>query len=330
MECRHSKTCAVPGLRPVQGLRTGLVVDPTEAAVLAQAYQLVADGGSLVAASRLFIASGLPTRRGGKWTPSTIRTALRSPRNAGLVAHRGEVVAEASHGQRIVPVDLWQRVHAILDDPERRTSPGRPANTIMSGIARCGRCGGPMNASMKTDRPGRPKRPVYICAREQHLSRNRHLIDEPVLDLVRNWLVEQRDALAPWAQPSAGPAQMKAAAEVTDLTNRLGALAELAAAGELSPDDFAAAARSIRARLADAKRRAVVSAGKPAVANLLAAADPVAAYDELVGGDVEGLRAVLREVLDEVVVMPGKTGDEGLQVRWAATGASAPAPAADA
>ena len=56
---------------PRSGLRTGLVIDPGEAAVLAQAYQLVADGGSLIAATRLFTASGLPTRRGGNWTPAT-------------------------------------------------------------------------------------------------------------------------------------------------------------------------------------------------------------------------------------------------------------------
>jgi len=87
-------------------VRTGLVVDDVESHVLAEAYQLIADGGSLLAATRLFANSGLPTRKGGQWKPSTVRTALMNPRNAGLVAHRGEIVSEARDGQRIVSVEL--------------------------------------------------------------------------------------------------------------------------------------------------------------------------------------------------------------------------------
>jgi hypothetical protein len=71
------------------------------------------------------------------------------------------VVAEAADGQQIVPVALWQRVQGILTDPERRTSPGRPSGTPLSGIARCGKRGGPMNASNKWEKGGR-RRLVYL------------------------------------------------------------------------------------------------------------------------------------------------------------------------
>ena len=177
---------------------------------------LIADGGSLLAATRLFAGAAVPTRKGGQWKPSTVRTALMNPRNAGLVGHRGEIVSEARDGQRIVSVELWQRVQSILEDPARRRSPGRPAKTALSAIAVCGRCGGPMNASKKSDGHGKAtKRPVYICAREQHLSRSRQLVDEPVLALVRAWLVRNAETIAREAQHDAGPAQAKAATEVT-------------------------------------------------------------------------------------------------------------------
>ena len=317
LHCRHSKACAVPGLRPVQGMRTGLEVQPDEGPLLARAYQLVADGGSVRAATRLFTDSGLSTRRGGKWTPETIRHALQNARNAGLVAHRGEVVAEAADGQRIVPVELWQRVQSILDDPDRRTSPGRPAHTIMSGIAVCGRCGGPMNASNKHDGRGTTrKRPVYICAREQHLSRSRHLVDDYVVPLVRDWLVREKDTALQLARPGVGPAQTQAAAEVADLKDRLNSLGELVAGGQLDPDDYASAtAASGRGWFT----RSVVQPcppGKPAVATVLTAPDPSAAFDELVANDLETLRAVLREVLDAVVVVPGRRGTDGLEIQW--------------
>lgn len=154
------------------------------------------------------------------------------------------------------------------------------------------------------------------------MSRSRHLVDDPVVGLVRDWIAVNRDVIAAHAQPGAGPAQTKAAAEVGDLTNRLGALSELVTTGELEPEDYAVATQSIRTRLVDAKRRAVVSAGKPSLARLLAFEDPAIEFDRLVVEDVEALRAALREILDAVVVIPGKRGPDGLEVQWSEWAAS--------
>lgn len=315
-ECRHPATCTEPGRRPRLGSRAGIEPDLAEAPVLADAYQLVADGGSVAAAARLFTDRGVPTRRGGKWSTSSLRNALLNPRNAGFVTHKGDVVAEAADGHRIVAVDLWQRVHTRLSDPDRRTAPGRPAGTVLSGIARCGRCGGPMNASNKWERNGTAK-PVYVCAREHHLTRRRNLIDDPVLSLVRGWLIANVSEIARHAGSDAGPAQSRAAEEVVELTNRLDSLAELFAEGALDPADYAKSAGLIRERLADAKRRAVVSAGKPATARLLEANDVGAAFDRLAGDDdPEPLRLVLRELLDGVDVPPERGAAPLL--RWSA------------
>ena len=164
-----------------------------------------------------------------------------------------------------------------------------------------------MNASKKTDGHGNAKkRAVYICAREQHLSRSRQLVDEPVLAFVREWLGRNAKTIARGAQPDAGPAQAKAADEVTELYNRLLALSELVASGSLDPTDYANATTSIRTKLLDAQRRSVASAGKPATALLLASDNIGAAFDELATADNrEPLRQVLREVLDKVIAYLG-------------------------
>jgi site-specific DNA recombinase len=239
---------------------------------------------------------------------------------AGLVAYQGRVVGEAKRGPAIIPVGLWERVQARLSDPARRTSPGRPAGTALSGIAVCGKCGGPMNASNKHGKGG-VIAPVYLCSRFQHLSRRRPLVDEPVLSTVGDWLVENREAIAAHAMPVTSGPQMAAVHEVAALTERLDVLASQVAAGELDPTDYAAATRHIRGRLADAQRRAAVIAGRPATIRLLSAADVGAEWDRLCSADdVEPLRAVLREVLDRVVVRAATAARptlDDIEIAWA-------------
>jgi DNA invertase Pin-like site-specific DNA recombinase len=318
--CTHARTCTAPGQRPRQGSRAGLRIHPGEAAAVAEMFQLVADGGSVRAATRLLRDRGHTGATGRPFTPETVRRVLTNPRHAGLVAHQGKVVGEAADQQAIVAVEVWHTVQARLSDPSRRTTPGRPAGTPLSGIASCGKCGGPMNASNKwNSRGGSKPTPVYICSRHQHLTRRRALVDEPVLTSVGSFLVEKADALTAQVAPATAGVEAGAAREVQALTDRLAALSDLAAAGELDPADYAATARSVRARLVDAQARAVAVAGRPATARLLASDDVAAHWQALVDApDVEPLRAVLREMLDSVVVVPGAQGFDGFEVRWSA------------
>ena len=63
-----------------------------------------------------------------------------APRNAGLSVYRGEVVGSA-RWPAILAEDTWRGVVAVLDDPGRRTTPGRPPRWLLSGLAVCGVCG---------------------------------------------------------------------------------------------------------------------------------------------------------------------------------------------
>jgi|GEM_PF-987933 len=88
-----------------------------------------------------FNAAGLLTSRGGLWQRDQFARMLCSPRHAGLITIRGELIGEEANPARppIVTREEWERMCALL--AARR--PGRPLGRVhvLSGLVRCGRCG---------------------------------------------------------------------------------------------------------------------------------------------------------------------------------------------
>ena len=123
---------------PRKGTRRGLRPHPVEGPALAEAYAQIVAGSSLRSVTA-WLASQVPYGTKGAPLESTaVRGALLSPRNAGLVALHGQIVAEATDPARIVDRDLWDRARVILTDPQRRKSPGgrpRPRWPRCSGAA---------------------------------------------------------------------------------------------------------------------------------------------------------------------------------------------------
>ncbi len=72
---------------------------------------------------------------------------------------------------------------AILSDPNRRTSPASSAiKYLLSGIARCGVCGGPMRV-LVVGKDGR-KQDTYVCKDGAHVRRVRQPVEELVTETV--------------------------------------------------------------------------------------------------------------------------------------------------
>lgn len=323
-ECAHATTCAAPGLRPRQGTRKGLVPHPVESPQLVAAYLRISAGDSLRSVARALAGFGVLTVGGRPMDSSSLRSALLMPRNAGLVAHKDQIVAEACDGAALVDRGVWDRCRAVLTDPGRRTSPEHKVSTPLGGgLLTCGKCGGPMSASNKHDAAG--KQPVYICSRQHHLTRRRALLDGPILDLARGLLTTLEDAglLEVATRPDPGVDPLRH--ELAQAEQRLTAMAALVADGMMDPVDYAAAAPRLRARIADLVTRVARSEGRPASARLLASGGVGAAFDQLVeqarGGTPDGLRAVLRELVTEVRVLPpavpGHPAASDVRITWA-------------
>lgn len=285
----------------------GLRPHPTEAPALAAAYADIVDGLSLNATWRR-----LGQRVAiGKMAAATLGKILRNPRNAGLVAYKGEIVGDAADGLQIVDRDTWERATAILTDPTRRTSPGRPANTWLGGgLLRCGKCGGNMAAGRK----GEGGTSVYVCSKHQHLTRRRDLIDPQVLDQAADVLAAlgARGLLAQAAGDDDGAHEIRqriAAAE-----ERLDQLAALLAEGVLDPADFATATAKIRAGMTADADLLTNRSQRPALAALATADDVAAAWKNLIDtDDRDTVRAILRDLIDSIVQHPDRTAT----IAWA-------------
>jgi DNA invertase Pin-like site-specific DNA recombinase len=141
--------------------------DPTEAPVVVELYQRLAAGHSLTAIARDFEARGITSRGSAKvpacpFVAQTLRGIALAPvyrgqrvhspggRKVGTNRHDAEQTYDATW-PALVDDDLWYAVHARLTDPARVTTrPGR-AKHLLSMIARCDLCSGPL---VSTDRYG--------------------------------------------------------------------------------------------------------------------------------------------------------------------------------
>src|SRR5699024_4317942 len=133
--------------------------------------------------SRGFRASTRPgaiqfvTSRGKPWSTYAARYLLGNPIYAGFIRYSktGELypVAEGDKWQTIVAEASWRRATARLEHNQSKVDRrGNQPRYLLSGVARCGRCGAAMVAGQNERRV-----PTYRCGSKSHLSRQRELVD---------------------------------------------------------------------------------------------------------------------------------------------------------
>jgi DNA invertase Pin-like site-specific DNA recombinase len=114
-------------------------LNPVEAPVLAEAYELVLTGHSLNGIITEWNQRGILTSLGNKWkSPTQLSTILKNPRNAGWKSYLGEIIDDTEAAfEPIVSAEVWRAVNEILADPSRR--PVDVARKYqLTGIAQCG------------------------------------------------------------------------------------------------------------------------------------------------------------------------------------------------
>jgi hypothetical protein len=127
---------------------------------------------SMLAATRWLNDHGHTTTTGNQWDRSSTRKMLLNPRNAGLRAHNGEIVAQGTW-RPIVDEATWRAVVELVADPSR----SRTRNAVRwlgGGLYRC-HCG----ARVRVNYSHHGAR-VYQCQASAHLSRSADPIDELV------------------------------------------------------------------------------------------------------------------------------------------------------
>ncbi|WP_046317824.1 recombinase family protein [Mycobacterium sp. UM_Kg1] len=121
-------------------------INPQTGPLVAEAYRAILAGASLIDVANLFNDAGAHGLNGTPWNRSTVSLFLRSPRNAGLRAHRGEIIGIGTW-PALVSEPLWRAVQNVMDAPGRK--PGRKAvrRHLLTGVLGCGNCGHHLSGS---------------------------------------------------------------------------------------------------------------------------------------------------------------------------------------
>ena len=128
------------GARPFGYRSGGMLVEPSEAALIREAAARVLSGEPLYAICADWARRDIRSAQGVAWRSGVLRKVLEAPRLAGLREYRNEIV-----GQAAWPAILDEQTHAnlraVFRDANRRNG-GRPPVQVhlLSGIAQCGRC----------------------------------------------------------------------------------------------------------------------------------------------------------------------------------------------
>jgi DNA invertase Pin-like site-specific DNA recombinase len=132
---------------------------PEEVKLIRDAVTRVIGGESVTRLAREWNEAGVTTTAGGKWTQTTLRRAIESPRAAGLLEHKGSIIGPAPW-QPVIDRKTWEQLRAVLERRRGNQPQYGPRAHVLVGLARCGRCGSKLSALSPW---GRRRTVTYIC-----------------------------------------------------------------------------------------------------------------------------------------------------------------------
>lgn len=278
------------------------VPDEQTAPIVREMFERLIGGESLHAIAKDLTRRGIAPPRpartpraaeGRAWIPSTVKRITMNPTNAGLRTHRGEIVGDATW-PALVDRATFDAVQGILTDPTRNSRAGDShARWLLSGIALCGLCNGPMRTYM--NRGAR----TYTCAWCFRVTRKADQVDEHVSDRVVALLAHLNIG-----GPLVDDAELARARDELDaLRVRLEGFTDAAADGQLSPTALVRIEGRLRPQIAAAQAK-VRHLSAPAALARFDLSDPVAFWDR---ATLEDQRTVLRAMV-RVVIQPAGRG----------------------
>lgn len=275
-------------------------LDPVEAPIVREMADRILAGDSLRTVANALNASGVLTERGNVWRTTTVRRVLLRPGNAGRRLHRGELVDVAGPG-RVAPIldpDRYDRLVALLTDPQRRVSPGGARRHLLSGIAYCGRCKAQAFGVTRTANG----RTLYQCRACWGVGRDQAAVDQLVTAAV---FTELADPGALRLLAAGDDEQAKQAAdEIAALQAKLKVAAVKFADDLITEEQFDSITARLRSRLdaAAATHRATMPTAVPLD---LAGPDVADRWDAC---SLEAKRAVIEVVFERITILPTGKG----------------------
>jgi site-specific DNA recombinase len=281
--------------------RQGRALAP-EASLLRQAATDVLAGKSLRSIAIKWNDQGLRTVNNSKWTTLQLRRMLLNPLYAGLMTYRGHVVG-AGDWEPVLSKDIHAGLVAFLSDPSRRPSVSFERRHMLSTVARCRQCDGPLYAVY----PGGAHRgATYACRPSAHVARSAAVLDEYVEALVLAWFSQPktRKRLSKLLNGGSDVDVKALQAQQDALQARMDELARMFTSGDIDSSQLRSGTAEFKNQLAGIDKVLGGMVRKSPAAGMLAAHDP-AAYWRGCSPDIRG------KIIDDIMtvtVLPAPHG----------------------
>jgi site-specific DNA recombinase len=299
------------------------VLDPEQAAVIQEATTRVLNRESMRSIVVDFNARGLPSPRGKEWEGTTLRQILLRERNAGRRVHRVDRTTGRpsdvfpAEWEPIVSSDEFDRLKALLTDPNRRQARGNAPAHLLSGIAECGLCGDTLGGTMRVfsrkTRDGKTAPAAYCCRVCTRIRRKQANVDAVVAAVVvgRLSLPDGPDLLA------GDPAALREATEQAEaLQARLNLAADQYADGAINAEQLERITARLRPQIAESQARARAAAPSPELADVAHADSIETAWQ---AAPLHVRRAIV-QLLCRVIIEPSGKGSrfdpETVRIEW--------------
>jgi DNA invertase Pin-like site-specific DNA recombinase len=234
---------------------------PSEADVIRTLHRRLLAGDSMRTIARDFEEQGVRSRTGKVLSAQVLREWALSPTYAGLRSHQpkrkpgepkaSQPAAELSEAKwpAIVERPTWERVKRLLGDPARKTRRDGLGRHLLSFLALCGVCGGPMSTSQREGQGGWH----YRCHNRSCVQVNEELLDRVVEARVLEELRKPWRAELAEAQEANDPDLKRVRDELADVDRQLRQIGEALGQRRISVANAAIAEPPLladRARLA--------------------------------------------------------------------------------
>lgn len=313
-----------PGGRVPYGYRTEgdfskgtgrVFVEEREADVIRQACADVIAGRSLHEIARGLDAAGVPrpgkpipglrtvSRDGTGWDPQQLREMVANPRYAALVSYKGEIIGPGDWPP-VVSREIFDKVTAVLDSrPGNRKGQRGPRHRwLLSGIARCGKCGSQDVRVL----PLPNGRRGYACRHHgcYGVSRDAERTDQMVTDVVKKMM--RHPAFAVAARPGTDVAALNTRRE------EIGRELEEWAATRTTPRAYRIATEPLYAELDRIEEKLSEAYRGTGLEDIAGTTDPAARWDAPppLGFTMEQKRTIVRALVD-VTILPIKSAGTG-------------------
>ncbi len=289
-------------------------INPVEADALRDAAERVLRGEAVGSIIREWTARGIRPSRARKWDESSLVRTLRSAHLAGLREWHGKKYP--AQWPAILDVETHERLVRLFSDPSRRAHVVGRKRHLLSGIARCGKCGGPLYPYKA--RTG--KSATYRCVTGPAgkgcggISVNQEILDEYVTGAVLDALESPRVQQAVRAgQDTGAPRRAELLEEIRRAQDKRADARRDWAEDVIDKDDWLDIKQRTEARIAKARKEYDKLTGSATVFGDIPASDMV--RDAWEDWNTDRRRAAVKAVLNRVIVNPAPNRSFGIRDR---------------